>query len=816
MFCLGFVSGVWLLQFVPSLAFFNGLFIGISFLTLVVLVLAIYRVRDINRTKLKLILQFTHHFLIICIALTLGFLYAASLATTRLSDALAHENEQQLISIIGVVSSLPVHTERAIRFDFDVEKTLTLGADAKPIHVPQHISLMEYQAGFSHAVSSQPSKLLNQHFHVGQRWQLRVKLKRPHGTYNPHGFDFEAWAISENMRSTGTIKSNSDNKLLKSFVWKPRYIVESLREKTVNRINTVLLNKAYSAEISALVAGDDSAISADNWLVYLRTGVNHLMSISGLHITMLAGLAFGAVSFLWRKSEVLSLKLPARKAATLAGLFAACAYSLIAGFSIPTQRTLYMLAIFAVALWGGRSISLTRVLSIALVVVVLFDPWSVNAPGFWLSFGAVGVIAYALSGQIGQPHWLLASIKTQWAVTIGLVPVLILMFGQTSIISPIANAIAIPLISVVVVPLALLGSFLPVDWALVLAHYVFAFCMLILQWLASLPHATWQQAAPPFWAIILSMIGTIWLLLPKGITLRWMGLFLFIPMLTSQPLHPQLGAMQVTVLDVGQGLAVVIQTKNHTLLYDTGPKYSAQSDSGSRIIVPFLRGEGITNLDGIMLSHNDLDHSGGLNSVLAQVPIKWLDSSIPMDTKLGATIDSKQVNLMRCYAGQQWVWDDVKFDVLYPSIASYSEDLTDNNRSCVLKVTSQYGSILLTGDIEKEAEFALLQNNSENLDSDVLVAPHHGSKTSSTIDFIQAVDPSTTIFTAGYLNRFKHPKPEVLARYQANLSEILRSDTSGAVTVNFAAPNQNRLEKIQIMPYRKIKHRYWQDEELSE
>lgn len=495
----------------------------------------------------------------------------------------------------------------------------------------------------------------------------------------------------------------------------------------------------------------------------------------------------------------------------MAGLLVACTYSLIAGFSIPTQRTLYMLAIFATALWRGRSISMTRVLSIALMVVVLLDPWSVNTPGFWLSFGAVAVMAYALSGSIGRPHWLLASIKTQWVVTIGLVPALILMFGQTSLISPVANAIAIPLISIVVVPLALLGSFLPIGWALQLAHSIFAVCMMILQWLAALPHATWQQAAPPLWAMILSIIGTFWLLLPKGIALRWLGLSLFIPMLLSEPKHPELGAMQVTVLDVGQGLAAVIQTKNHTLLYDTGPKYSAQSDSGSRIIVPFLRGEGITNLDGIMLSHNDLDHSGGLNSVLAQIPIQWFDSSIPLDSKLGVTIDNKPVNLMRCYAGQQWVWDDVSFDVLYPTLDSYNINLTDNNRSCVLKITSIYGSILLTGDIEKEAEATLLETSLDELSSDILVAPHHGSKTSSTLAFIEAVNPRVTVFTVGYLNRFGHPKPPVIARYIENNSEIIRSDTAGAVELNFAAPTKNNHEKINISEYRKVKSRYWQD-----
>ncbi len=526
---------------------------------------------------------------------------------------------------------------------------------------------------------------------------------------------------------------------------------------------------------------------------------------------MLAGLAFSFVSFLWRRVERLSLALPARKAATIAGLVAALLYSLVAGFSIPTQRTLYMLAIFASALWGGRHVGMARVLAIALFVVVFSDPWSVNAPGFWLSFGAVAVIAYALNGQIGLPHWLVASIRTQWAVTIGLVPALILMFGQTSIISPVANAIAIPLVSLFVVPLALLGSFLPLDWALYLSHAIFTVCMKVLSWLATSPHATWQQQAPPVWTIVLSILGVLWLLFPRGFPMRWLGLTLLIPMLFVQPNRPQFGAMKVTVLDVGQGLAVVVQTKTRTLLYDTGPKFSAQSDSGSRVIVLFLRGEGITKLDGVMLSHNDLDHSGGLNSVLAQLPVGWLDSSIPADTKIGDTIDHTPVNLMQCYAGQHWVWDNVEFDVLYPAVESYSSELSTNNRSCVLKINSAYGSILLTGDIEKKAETVLLATDFATLQSDVLVAPHHGSKTSSTPGFVEAVNPSTTIFTVGYLNRFNHPKSVVIERYIDNASDIVRSDYAGAIQLDFVAPAVANTVQIDIAEWRKIKHRYWLD-----
>ena len=341
------------------------------------------------------------------------------------------------------------------------------------------------------------------------------------------------------------------------------------------------------------------------------------MSISGLHITMLAGLAFGFVSFLWRRSPKLMLQFPTRKAATIAGVIVALIYSLVAGFSVPSQRTFYMLLVFAVALWSGRQLVISQVLAMALLIVVLLDPWAVSSPGFWLSFGAVAMLAYALGGRVGQAHWFQAALKTQYAVTIGMLPLLLVLFGQASIISPIANAFAIPLISFVVTPLALLGSFLPIDTPLNLSYKALEIGMLALKWLNQLPMATWQQHEPSAWTLIPAMLGVLWLLLPRGFPMRWVGLLGFLPMLLLVPARPALGDMKVTVLDVGQGLSVVVQTAKHNLVYDAGPKYNEQSDAGSRIVVPFLHGEGIKKVDGFVVSHNDIDHSGGMASVLA-------------------------------------------------------------------------------------------------------------------------------------------------------------------------------------------------------
>jgi competence protein ComEC len=620
--------------------------------------------------------------------------------------------------------------------------------------------------------------------------------------------------LQQNIRATGTISPKSGYKKLNNFVAKPSYMIESAREKVGNYISQTLANKPFAGVIRALVMGDDSQISVADWNIYLRTGVNHLMSISGLHITMLAGLAYGIAAFIWRRFPRLVMWLPTRKAATMAGLMAAIFYALLAGMSVPTQRTLLMLITFAIALLFGRNLGVLRALFLALAVVVLIDPWATISAGFWLSFGAVAVITYASVGRLQAAHWLKAAVNTQWAVTIGLLPMLIVMFGQSSIVSPLANAFAIPVISLIVVPLAIAGSVLHIDFLLHAAHWVLQICMHGLQVLSNLP--TWQQAAPPVWALLLALFGVLWLLLPRGFPQRWMGFLLMLPLFFVPSEHPKIGEMQATVLDVGQGLAVVIKTANHTFLYDAGPQFSAQNDAGSRIVVPFLRGEGIKKLDGFTVSHNDSDHSGGAASVLAQVPANWQMSSFDSPAEW-----PQPAKKLRCFAGQHWVWDNVSFAVLHPTITSYDDEkITDNNRSCVIKVSSQFGSILLTGDIEEASEAEMLNALKANiyapsgdapetdfsLKSDVLIVPHHGSKTSSSSQFVQAVGARYSIFTVGYLNRFNHPKPLIEKRFEESGAFEYRSDYSGAISIDFKQNNA-----ITPSAWRRAQPRYWQD-----
>ncbi len=774
---LFFVFGAWLFQFMPSLPSIYWYFLN-PFLILLFIISV--------RTEWLFLFRYKK-IIFALLAFCIGFSWACLAAIYRLSDNLPADWEVKPIQIVGVVSSLPQSLENGARFEMDVEEVLTPQAV-----VPHKISLSQYKNQYS-----SNEGLIT--FHAGERWRLNIRLKRPHTAMNPHGFDFEVWALERNIRATGSIKPSFSNQLLSPIVYKPHYLLEAARESINQKMQSVLGDKPYRGILQALVIGDESGIGPESWQVFLQTGTNHLMSISGLHITMLSGLAYALVFALWRRSERLTLYLPARKSATLVGLLVAFSYALIAGFTVPTQRTVLMLFVFALALWSGRHVQISRVLIYSLFLVVLWDPWAVHSPGFWLSFGAVAVITFCVAGRLLPLSWMQGALKTQWAVTLGLVPLLLMLFQQVSIISPIANAVAIPVISTVVVPLSLIGALLPIDSALLLAHWVMANAMWFLQFLADLPLSAWQQHAPPIWTVLMAVFGVLWILSPKGVPLRFLGWGFCAPIFLIAPEAVPVGTMAVTVLDVGQGLAVVIKTNHHQILYDAGPKYGRQSDSAGRIILPYLRGEGIGKLDLMVVSHNDNDHSGGMASVLKQIPVNWLISSFSLDEP-----ELQSLKYDFCVTGQRWHWDGVVFEVLSPTIKSYDDpSVSDNNRSCVLKVSSAYGSILLTGDIERQAEDLLVDTHFQELKSDVLVVPHHGSKTSSSPAFIDAVQPGIAVFTAGYLNRFGHPKAEIQSRYLGRNIKTYRSDQDGAVILAFTQSG------IDLTQWREYAKRYW-------
>jgi competence protein ComEC len=726
-----------------------------------------------------------------------GFFYAAWRAEARLADALPTAWEGRDIDVVGVIDELPQATERGARFAFAVERVVTPGAV-----VPSRLSLGWYGSWRADEPAVDVPEL-----HAGERWSLAVRLKRPHGTVNPHGFDVEAWLLENEFRATGYVRDGEGNRRLDAFAGRPGDYVERLRETIRARILAALGDRPYAGVIAALAIGDERAIPSEQWRVFFRTGIGHLISISGLHVTAFATL-IGAIAFwLWRRNHRLTLLIPARKAAAIAGVAAAFVYVLLAGFQVPAQRTLYMLTVAAIGLWLGRPGTASTVWLWALAVVLARDPWAMLAPGFWLSFGAVGLLLYTGVGRVGTGSALGAAARAQWAITLGLVPLMLMLFQQISLVSPLANAVAIPVVTFIVVPLTLASIVIPWDLLLVAAHQVFAWLALLLEALSALPAAVWQQHAPPSWAVIAGAIGVLWLLAPRGLPGRALGFVWLLPLFLVVPLLPPPGTFRVTVLDVGQGLAVLVQTHAHALLYDAGPRFNDTADAGARIIAPMLRATGIERLDAMIVSHQDSDHSGGALSVLQTVPVTWLASSLPPENAIVRARTEAGESAERCVAGRRWQWEGVDFALLHPVEASYANPkLKANDLSCVLRVGNAAGSALLTGDIEARTEADLIRRDGAALHADLLIVPHHGSRTSSTTAFIAAVAPGAAVFTPGYRNRFGHPRPEIVARYAEAGIPTYRTDYEGALTFAFEpgarlAPRRER----------EADPRYWRD-----
>lgn len=787
-----FALGVWLLQQQPELP------APISVWWLLAWPLLLLIPRDKRMHRLLWIS------LSAMLAFGTGYFHAAWRAEQRLAISLPSDWQGRNIGVTGVVADLPRTHERGQRFIFDVESVNTPSAS-----VPQRIYLSTY---FDRTTTPL-------HLKAGERWQLTIRLKQPHGGSNPHGFDFEAWALENNIRAVGYIYSKGNNIRLNAIADGPDYRIESWRETVRDKFKTTLVDAPYAGVLTALAIGDQSSIKQTQWQIFTHTGVNHLMSISGLHITMLASLGFALGYWCWRQSAYLTLRLPARKAAAMLALMIALGYALLSGFAVPAQRTVYMAGATAVALWTNRHFSPEQILCIALLAVLVPDPWAVLSPGFWLSFGAVALIMYVSAYRVvlrprletaastsafsatTRRSWLSEYATIQWAMTLGLVPLLLGLFQQVSLVSPFANALAIPLVSLVVVPLTLLGAVSPIDTPLWLAHQVMAWVMLFLEWLNELPSSVWAQHAPPPWTIVVGIAGVLLLLLPRGFPSRWLGILLLLPMFLNKPVPPPTGTLKLTVFDVGQGLAVTAQTRNHVLLYDAGPDFSDQNDSGNRILIPALHAMGIHRLDGLLLTHDDIDHTGGASSVMRGMTIGWLASSLPEEHSLLQQMSSK----FRCMDGQSWQWDEVYFEILHPAPDSYNNRglKHDNDQGCVLRISAGDQHLLLAADIEDATERRLLELHPDKLAAKLLVVPHHGSKSSSSEQFVRAVSPKYAIFTVGYRNRFGHPTHAVIQRYIDHGAQIFRSDTDGAILVEMNA------QGLQLERYRITHRRYW-------
>jgi competence protein ComEC len=717
-------------------------------------------------------LSFKNRWFVLPLAFAAGFFWAGLLAHARMADWLAPELEGRDLEVVGVVAGLPAPGERGVRFEMETESA------ASGERLPKKLLLSWYAPEVQ--------------VHPGERWLLTVRLRRPHGNLNPGGFDYEAWLLERGIGATGYVRQGGQQRRLgHRNAFGDR--LQKTREAVRDRFQATLGATPAAGILAALAVGDQRAISAEEWRLFSRTGVTHLMSISGLHVTLVSGLVAWLVSLGWRRAPGLALRLPARKAAALAAIFAALGYTLLSGFAVPAQRTFYMVTVVALALWSGRIASPARTLALALSVVLLADPWAPLSAGFWLSFGAVALIFYVANGWTAPGPRLAQWARIQWAITVGLAPAALLLFGQLSIAGPLANALAIPLVSVVLTPLALAAAIIPAQPLLELAAWLVEGLLQFLEACAMLPGALWQQHVPAAWSVALALGGVAWLLAPRGVPGRACGLALLAPAFLALPPAPAHGSAWITTFDVGQGLAVMVRTAQRTLLYDAGPAFGPEADSGGRIVLPAVRAAGVAAIDLMILTHEDSDHVGGALTVLESMEVHALASSLPAAHALNTLVAAPR----RCAAGERWEWDGVRFAFLHPEA---EPRMRRNNQSCVLHVAAQGGSVLFTGDIERAAEFSMLNRTPK---ADVLLVPHHGSRSSSSREFIAAVAPRWAVVAAGYRNRFGHPTAEVLGRYRAAGAAILRTDRDGAVQIFLER------EKVRIVGEREREPRYW-------
>lgn len=779
---LGFLAGiVWLLQFKTLPPVWLGFILPIPLYVLFIL----------PKLQCSHVYKYVWIFLL---ALLFGFLWGVLRADIIISKNIK-AIEFGTVVIEGKVVSLPETLDRGMRFEF-------------------YVNTVEFPSGM---VLKELGKVklrwyAKPELNPAEYWRLHVRLKRPHSLSNKGSFDYEAWLFQQRIQATGYVIDKAENKLLDSGnnTWfKKLTNIDYMRHLLRELIKQLPVNAFEKSFLLGLGLGDRSDISDKQWDVLTKTGTSHLLAISGLHIGLAAGLFFMLSSWLWAFSIVLPKYLARQHFAIFSGLFGAFLYAALAGFTIPTQRALIMLSIWMLALLLHKKIANNAVIAIALFAVLLIDPFAVMAQGFWLSFLAISVIAYAMTCRTHGTHTIWSKIwlkmgKAQYAVSIAFFPVLILCFQQYPLLSALANVIAIPYFSFVVMPFLLFG--------IVLLIINFSVGSFVLQWVGKSISVFWPlleylsqiesqllHIAPPTTAIfLLAMVGVLIILLPKGFPNRWVGIFWLLPLCMPYRNVPEHGDFWLTQLDVGQGLSSVIQTQNNTLIYDAGDRFNARFDMGKLVLIPFLEQHNISDPNILLVSHADRDHIGGSLAVLARYPeIKVLTSALE---------EFNHHSVEQCAHGMQWDWDGVSFEILSPILTDDKDIYHGNNSSCVLKVGNAWHSVLLTGDIEKTVENRLVHLIPHKLAAQVLIVPHHGSATSSSDAFIDAVFPEVAVFPTGYQNRFRFPKQGIISRYEARQVIMLNTARDGALLFNFSD------QDMVISRYRQTHKRFWMHE----
>lgn len=689
-----------------------------------------------------------------------GLSWACLQAQWALDDRLPSRLDGETRWVEGRVVGLPQHTEAVVRFEL---------ADARSRHgtVPPLMRLAWY--------GGPPVK-------SGERWRVAVKLKRPAGLLNPHAFDYDAWLLAQRIGATGTVK---DGELLSEARW-------AWRDGIRQRLQAVDA-QGRTGVLTALVLGDGSGLSRQDWQVLQDTGTVHLLVISGQHIGLLAGVVYLLIAGLARYG-LWPNRLPWLPWACGLAFAAALGYGLLAGFEVPVRRACLMIGL--VLLWRlrFRHLGAWWPLLLALNGVLLLDPLASLQPGFWLSFAAVAVLIFTFSGRLGPWRWWQTWTRAQWLIAIGLGPLLLVLGLPISLSGPLVNLLAVPWISLLVLPPALLGTLLlPVPYVgeglLWLAGGLIDGLFRGLAWVAGQVPA-WVPTAIPLWVWGLGALGAFLLLLPRGVPLRPLGWpLLLLLIFPPRPEIPE-GVADIWQLDVGQGLAILVRTRHHTLLYDAGPRFG-DNDLGERVVLPTLRKLGVDGIDLMLISHAHADHAGGARAVAQGLPVKHVLGGEPAELP-------NEWQAAGCESGRRWTWDGVNFELWQWAHARES-----NPKSCVLQIEASGERMLLTGDIDMAAERALLESPLA-IPTDWLQSPHHGSRSSSSMALLDRLRPKAVLISRGQGNSFGHPHPTVLARYQKYGMAIYDSADQGAIHLQlgrFEAPRSMRLER-----------RFWRDQ----
>lgn len=733
---------------------------------------------------------------LVLLSAVLGFALAHGQAARLLQQRLAPEYIGKDLTVRGTIDSLPQQNSRRTRFELKVSQMfapgLTRDTQTMPplILYPTRLRLNWYR------YDGPPLQ-------VGDEWQFTVRLKPPRNFANPNGYDYSGGLLQKGILYTGYVRDRAGPRLLRSAT--TPYSVQRWRQSLSQQIQQGDLPAHATPFLRALLNGDRADLSAEDWQVLQQTGTTHLMAISGLHVGLIAGLVFFMMRYLWCLWPQLCEYFAAQRAAAIAAWCAALLYAALAGFSIPTQRALIMLSILLIFVVLQKPARPLLVLCYSLLAVLLYDSFAVLAVGFWLSFFAVGLIYSILAlRHLSMPRWR-RWLHLQILISLGLLPLTVLFFQQAPVASPLANLVAIPVIGFVVVPLCFAGAALLLlapalaQGCFYLAAQVFEALWAYLAWLAHSGLASFALASPSWPVLLVSLCGLALWLLPPVFRLRALALVCLLPLLFPAHPRPPDGEARLSLLDVGQGLAAVVQTRRHTLVFDTGPAFSKQFDTGRAVILPFLHGQGVRHIDTLVVSHGDNDHIGGAHSIAAAMPVgQWL-SSVP--DRLQRRIHGP-LRAQRCQRGQHWQYDGVQFRVLHPAAEDYATGLSENNLSCVLQIRTATQRLLLTGDIEAPAEALLLQREVADLQSHVLVVPHHGSRTSSTAGFVAAIQPRLALLPTGWRNRYRFPHASVVQTYIRQGVPLVSTAEQGALIYDTASQ--------QLQGYRRTHRSYWE------